>query len=114
MTAIFHDSTPAPNIDGSIPRPWRVASADALADLLAELTDLDCWVEHALDWRGCASLYVGLRSKVTPAERNATLTDVAERIRATGAARVHVEWYLGHVRELRVYDVQKKRTARAS
>jgi len=62
--AIFTDSTPAPLLDGTIPKPWRVAHADRLRDLLASLgyRSRQAYVEYGSgSSKAPKRLWVGLR-----------------------------------------------------
>jgi hypothetical protein len=60
---IFRWSTPAPNVDGSVPNPWRVSDKDlALAWLKKMFDHRDIYVEYESDhYRGKVQLWVGLR-----------------------------------------------------
>ena len=60
----FRWATPAANIDGSFPEPWRVTDKDAALDLLKKTfpQNRDIYVEYESDlWRGFGRLWVGLR-----------------------------------------------------
>lgn len=61
---VFRWSTPAPNNDGSVPKPWRVSDASALRELLANrgYGDRVCYVEHD----GKTRLHVGVRDNRDP------------------------------------------------
>lgn len=72
----FRWATPAANIDGSFPEPWRVADKDAALDLLRKTfpQNRDIYVEYESDlWRGFARLWVGLRDNRDKAAHQARL-----------------------------------------
>ena len=72
----FRWATPAPNIDGSFPEPWRVADKDAALDLLRKTfpEHRDIYVEYESDlWRGFNRLWVGLRDNRDKAAHQARL-----------------------------------------
>lgn len=77
---VFRWSTPAPNIDGTVPMPWRVVDIDIFKAHLETYQDLGrTWCEH--DGRG---ILVGMRDERDAPVRHAKMVELAQRLRRDG------------------------------
>lgn len=76
---VFRWSTPAPNWDGSIPKPWRVADASTLREILAKhgYPNAIAYVEH----EGAHNLFVGLRDNRNAAQHDKGMRALAALLR---------------------------------
>lgn len=86
LTRAFRWSSPAANLDGSIPKPWRCADADGMRGVLADLGyDNDrAYVEHASEIRTRKALWVGLRDNRNKVEHTSQIAILANALRALG------------------------------
>lgn len=102
---VFANSTPAPNFDGSVPKPWRCAFAEGLQALLDQTTTAPMWVAYRDTYRGCAALVAGFRN-LYGQDRTLEVQRVAEALRAQG---LRVKITKNDLPELLyVYDNRKK------
>lgn len=84
----FGWATPAQNMDGSYPLPWRVGKRDSALALVKSLGFKDAYVVNARKWQGKERLSVGLRGRYSDEEKAAALTDIANALQAKGAKAV--------------------------
>lgn len=72
---VFKVSTPAPNVDGSIPSPWRVSDRDAMRAVLTEhgYDNARAYVEGDPQAGSPTCLWVGLRDNRDADEHSAKL-----------------------------------------
>lgn len=82
----FGWSTPAPNLDGTIPSPWRVSHADRMKTLLGQLCPqfTDTYVEYESQIRGCEALWIGLQDNRDKDLHAARLSEISEALKKNG------------------------------
>ena len=84
---VFKWSNPAPRIDGTTPKPWRVADKHAALSVMQSLGFGDARAEHVSSWRGREQLWVTTyQNGPTTALRDA-LAAAGYRVRWVEAAR---------------------------
>lgn len=100
----FKWSAPAPNWDGSIPKPWRVADLQALKTWMAlgGYPDRVAYAEHDGD-----GMWVGVRDNRDSAKHAAELAVLLGKLKAAGANAVGVKRD-GRIVGIRVLDRVKK------
>ncbi len=110
---VFSDSTPARNLDGSTPKPWRVAHANVLKDMLASAgyPNSIAYVEYERDAsNGKKQLWVGLRDNRDVHKHELALKALAAKMRGWRIGKVTLI-YSGdhHVIGIRVTDTASPR-----